>query len=80
MYKLKSLDELAQSINMGMDIEFYAYGTRYNISWRDNRPFICICPDGDAIFYDSPDEMLKEYAIHGKRLVDIWRDLEIISM
>ena len=50
LYKLKSLDELMGQIEMGMDIEFQIYDVRYNISWRDDKPFICKCPDGDAVF------------------------------
>lgn len=80
MYRLKSLDELIQAIDIGMDIEFYAYGIRYNISWRDDKPFICICPDGDAFFYNTPAEMFKKYRINGKPLKDMWQDLEILSM
>lgn len=79
-YKLKSLDELKESIDLGMDIEFYLYGMRYNISWRDNKPFICICPDGDATFYESSQQMFEEYEINGKVLKDIWKDIKIIFM
>ena len=67
LYKLKSLDELMGQIEMGMDIEFQIYDVRYNISWRDDKPFICKCPDG-------------EYQINGKVLQDIWQDFEIIFM
>ena len=54
-YRLKSLDEMLESIDIGMDVEFYLYNVRYNISWRNNKPFICMCPEGDAIFYDSSE-------------------------
>lgn len=79
-YKLKSLDELIGSIDLGMDIEFYVYGIRYNISWRNNKPFICTCPDGDAIFYESSQQMFEEHEVNGKALKNIWRDFEIIFM
>ena len=48
--KLESLAELENAIEMGLDIEFLLYDTRYNISWRDNKPFICECPEGVAKF------------------------------
>ena len=38
-YRLKSLDEMLESIDIGMDVEFYLYNVRYNISWRNNKPF-----------------------------------------
>ena len=50
--KFNSLQELIDDIDMGLDIEFYLYGVRYNISSRDE-PFICVCPDGDAVFYKN---------------------------
>lgn len=80
MYKLNSLEELMEEIDMGMDIEFFLFGNRYNISWRNNKPFICICPDGEAVFYDSPKKMFAEYKINGKPLKDIWQDFEILAM
>ncbi len=80
LYKLKSLDELMGQIEMGMDIEFQIYDVRYNISWRDDKPFICKCPDGDAVFYDTPKLMFEQYQINGKVLQDIWQDFEIIFM
>ena len=43
--KLESLSELENAIEMGLDIEFLLYDTRYNISWRDNKPFICECQE-----------------------------------
>ena len=67
-YRLKSLDEMLESIDIGMDVEFYLYNVRYNISWRNNKPFICMCPEGDAIFYDSSEQMFNEYKVNGKAL------------
>lgn len=39
--KLESLTELEDAIQMGLDIEFLLHDTRYNISWRDDKLFIC---------------------------------------
>jgi hypothetical protein len=80
LYKLKSFDELMKEINLGMDIEFYIYGTRYNISWRADKPFICTCPNGEAVFYDTPEDMFMKYEVDGKPLMDIWKDFEIMFM
>lgn len=80
LYKLKNLNELMAQIEIGMDIEFYLYGLRYNISWRNGKPFICECPDGDAVFYDSPEEMFNNYKVHGNPLKNIWKDFEVLFM
>lgn len=80
LYKLKNLDELIKAIDMGMDIEIFIYGIRYNISWRNYKPFICTCPDGDAIFFESVEDLMSTYEVKGKPLKEIWQDFEIYSM
>lgn len=77
---LESIDELHNAIEMALDIEFFLYGVRYNISWRDYKPFICTCPDGDAVFFENADDLLDGYKINGKLLRDLWQDIEIYSM
>lgn len=79
-YKLKNFKELYEAIEMALDIEFFLYGVRYNISWRDYKPFICTCPDGDAVFFENADDLLDGYKINGKPLRDLWQDIEIYSM
>ena len=78
--KFSSLQELIDSINLGLDIEFYLYGVRYNISPRGNKKFIAVCPDGDAYLYDTGENMANKHNINGKLLKDIWQDIEIRSM
>lgn len=73
--KLVSLQELKDAMDAHLDIVFHLHGTMYNISWRDRRPFICTCPDGDAVFYDGPDALIKE-----EHLDKWWRDIVIESM
>ena len=80
LYKLKNLDEFLESLNYGMDIEMYIYEIRYNISWRDNKPFICTCPDGDAMVYNTIDDLMNNHLINGKPLIELWNDFKIISM
>lgn len=79
-YKLKSLKDLADAIEMALDIEFFLYGTRYNISWQNHKPFICTCPDGDAVFFENADDLLDGYKIKDKPLRDLWQDIEVYSM
>ncbi|MBM6841307.1 hypothetical protein H6A03_07105 [[Clostridium] spiroforme] len=79
-YELKSLSELIEEIETGMDIECYIYGFRYNISWRNDKPFICSCPDGKAVFFDTVSEMMEEFEINGLPLKDVWHDIKIIHM
>ena len=40
--KFENLSELSEAIEIGLDIEFILYGERYNISWRDDEPFIIL--------------------------------------
>lgn len=78
--KLESLAELEDAIQMGLDIEFLLHDTRYNISWRDDKSFICECPEGAAKFFDTPELLLQEYEVGGKPLRSLWRDIKILSM
>ena len=78
--KLESLAELEDAIQMGLDIEFLLHDTRYNISWRDDKLFICECPEGVAKFFDTPELLLQEYEVGGKPLRSLWRDIKILSM
>ena len=49
--KLKIFKEFYDAVEMGLDIEFFIDGIRYNISWQNNKPFICVCPDGEPNYY-----------------------------
>ena len=77
---LESLDEFRGAIKMGLEIEFFMYGIRYIILWENHKPYIAVCPDGDAVFFDNADNLLDGYKINGKPLRDLWRDIEIYSM
>lgn len=78
--RFDSLQELIEGIDTGLDIEFYLYGVRYNISSRDDKPFICVCPDGDAVFYQDGLDMVSKHKINGKLLKYIWNDIGLYSM
>lgn len=73
--KLDSLQELEEAMNLRLDIVFYLDGTMYNISWRNHRPFICTCPDGDAEFFENAEALIR-----GKSLDKRWREMEVDSM
>ena len=77
--RFNSLEELINSIDMGLDIEFYLYGNRYNISPGEDSFFICQCPDGEATFYNNGTELVNKHVIE-KIIKDIWKDIEIYSM
>ncbi len=74
------LKEFIDAIDMGLDIEFFLRGNRYNISWRNYKPFICICPDGEAIFFEDSENLLNGYEVDGKSLKELWDEIEIYSM
>ena len=62
-------------MNLHLDIVFYLDGTMYDISWRNHRPFICTCPDGDAEFNENTEALIR-----GKSLDKRGRDMEVDSM
>lgn len=72
--RLESLEELRNAIDTGLDIVFTLDGILYNISWRE-KPFICTCPDGDAVFYDTSGDL-----IAGEGLDKRWQDIIIDTM
>lgn len=78
--KFENLPELFEAVEMGLDIEFLLFGERYNISWRNDRPFISECPDGEAIFYSDVKKMFDKHKINDKQLKELWKDIEVISM
>lgn len=78
--KFENLSEMSEAIETGMDIEFNLSGKRYNISWRDNKPFICECPEGESKFYTNAQEILDQHRIDDKPLKELWNDIEILSM
>ena len=78
--KFENLSELSEAIEIGLDIEFILYGERYNISWRDDEPFICECPEGKAEFDSDAQEMHDKHKINNIPLNKLWEDIEILSM
>lgn len=78
--KFEGLSELTEAIEIGLDIEFTFYGKRYNISWRNDKPFICECPDGATVFYSDAQAMLDEYKINNIPLKKLWKDMKVLSM
>ena len=56
--KFENLSELSEAIEIGLDIEFILYGERYNISWRDDEPFICRCQKVRLISIQMPRQCL----------------------
>lgn len=77
--KFVSLDDLRQSIDMHLDIEFYLGDNRYNISWLGNKPFVALCPDGWCIDCTTTDEVL-DCIVDGMPLRDQWYKIKIIAM
>lgn len=78
--KFNNLSELIDSINLGLDIEFYLFGIRYNISPGDDEYFICKCPNGNAVYYKNGLDMVNNYKINDKLLKDLWSDIGLYSM
>ncbi len=78
--KFESLSEMSEAIEIGLDLELILFGKRYNISWRDNKPFICECPEGEFKSYTDVQKMLDKHRINDIPLKELWNDIEILSM
>ena len=77
--KLVSLEELIWAIDVGLDIEFFLHGVRYNIS-TDGTPFIAVCPDGDGDYYKDGTTLVTEHRINDVPLKEQWKDIDIWAM
>lgn len=75
--KFKDFQEFYEAVEMGLDVEFFLRKIRYDISWRNNKPFICICPDGSAIFFYNTQDLLNNYKIEGVPIRDLWDEIDI---
>lgn len=76
---LENINELIDAIEMGLDIEFYIDETRYNIS-TNTRPFIAVCPNGDAEYYNTGNDLVEKHNIAGQPLINQWGKMKIIGM
>ena len=47
---------------------------------RDNKPFICECPEGVAKFFDTSELLLQRYEVGDNPLKSLWGDMKILSM
>lgn len=77
--KLESLNELIEAIDIGLDIEFFLHGVRYNISTNET-PFIAVCPDGDGVHYKDGITLVTEHKINGMPLKNQWKEIDIWGM
>ena len=68
------------AVEMGLDIEFFIDGIRYNISWQNNKPFICVCPDGEPNYYSDTQDLLDNHKIDGVPIKDLWQNIDIYAM
>lgn len=77
--RFTSLEELKDSIEIGLDIECYINKQRYYIGWSQGKRVIAKCPDVEGIHFETLEDML-DYVIEGKKLKDSWKDIQIRSM
>ena len=77
--KFVSREELIWAIDIGLDVEFFLDGVRYNIS-TDGTPFIAVCPDGDGDYYKDGTTLVTEHKINDVPLKEQWRDIDIWAM
>ena len=78
--KFENFQEFYDAVEMGLDIEFFIDGIRYNISWQNNKPFICVCPDGEPNYYGDTQDLLDNHKIDGVPIKDLWQNIYIYAM
>lgn len=78
--KFENFQEFYDAVEMGLDIEFFIDGIRYNISWHNNKPFICVCPDGEPNYYSDTQDLLDNHKIDGVPIKDLWQNIDIYAM
>lgn len=78
--KFENFQEFYDAVEMGLDIEFFIDGIRYNISWQNNKPFICVCPDGEPNYYSDIQDLLDNHKIDGVPIKDLWQNIDIYAM
>ena len=80
-YKLGSLDELRQSLEMGMEVNFFMRGVWYLLEEKpDGKAMIAVCPDGKGERYGSWEELFEKHMVDGQPLGEQWREFEIEMM
>ena len=79
-YRLKSLDELLDSLEMGMEVNFFLDGRWYLMEDRGERKLIAECPDGNPVFYDDWDALLVRYTVDGHPIGERWREFEVETL
>lgn len=79
--KLKSLDQLKMTIEVGMDIQIKINGVEWYIGMPQGR--LLISKDNGNFMHEfstnNPGNVL-DYVIDGKKIRDQWRDIVIVSM
>ena len=78
--KFENFQEFYDAVEMGLDIEFFIDGIRYNISWQNNKPFICVGPDGEPNYYSDTQDLLDNHKIDGVPIKDLWQNIDIYAM
>ena len=80
-YKLASIDELKESLEMGMEVTLFMRGVWYLLEEKaDGRAAIAQCPDGQEKTYKTWDDLFNSYKVGGQPIGELWREFEIETM
>ncbi len=85
----KSMEEFRDEVNMGLDLELMYKNQGYLICAWDNEKIMIGKQDTDEVkyptleasntkIYDTFEEMVNDYEIDGKKLIEIFNKMEII--
>ena len=78
--KFVNLEELIESIEMGLDIEFDLYGVRYYIGAPQGELLISRGFGEIEDFYMDAEDLVNNHYINDKPIKDIWQDIIIYNM
>ncbi|WP_455258673.1 hypothetical protein [Peptoniphilus asaccharolyticus] len=78
--KFVNLEELIESIEMGLDIEFDLYGVRYYIGAPQGELLISRDLGEIEDVYMDAEDLVNNHYINDKPIKDIWQDIIIYNM
>ncbi len=71
-----TFEQLKQDLSIGHEFEFSYKGAVYHISQGTDGWFFTR-PEGDSRFFHTPEELVLHAKVNGKRLEEVWPEVEI---
>jgi|GEM_PF-1487697 len=71
-----TLEQVREDLAKGRELEFLYQGAVYQIS-RGTDSWFLVRPEGDSRFFATHEELLTNAIVRGKRLAEVWPDVEV---